>query len=88
VFRYFRRLERKVDRIMSTFADLTNALNAVSNDVTVIKADVDMLLAKLAAIPPAGLTAEQQAALDAATLQAQGVATSLEAINAEINPPA
>jgi hypothetical protein len=79
-----RQIERKVNLIMSSFADLVAALTSVANDVTTIKADVEGLIAKLAAVPPAGLTPEQQAALDAATAQAATIATSLEAISAEV----
>jgi septal ring factor EnvC (AmiA/AmiB activator) len=86
--RILQRLEQKVDNLMSTFADLQAALNAVVVDVAEVKSDVDSLLAKLAAIPAAGLTADQQAVLDASVTQAQGIATSLAAINAEVNPPA
>ena len=73
--------------IMSTFDDLKAALDGISAKVTTVKADVDSLLAKLAAIPPAGMTPEQQAALDAAVQQASGISTSLGAIDAEVNPP-
>lgn len=94
-------LERKIDlilesaelllqqqeRIMATFDDLTAQLTAISAVVPTIKTDVETLLAKLAAVPPAGLTPEQQAALDSAVQTAQGIATSLGAIDAEVNPP-
>lgn len=80
-------LSQKMDVLMSTFDDLKAALDSVSADVATVKTDVETLLAKLAAIPPAGMTPEQQAALDSAVAQAQGIATSLGAINAEVNPP-
>ena len=86
--RWQRRIEQKLDRLMSTFDDLTATLNSISVKVTAVKSDVDSLLAKLAAIPPAGMTPAQQAALDAAVSTAQGIATSLGAIDAEVNPPA
>ena len=86
--RWQRRIEQKLDRLMSTFDDLTATLNSISVKVTAVKSDVDSLLAKLAAIPPAGMTSAQQAALDAAVSTAQGIATSLGAIDAEVNPPA
>ena len=82
------KLTKQMERLMSTFADLQTSLDAVAADVAIVKTDVETLLAKLAAIPPAGLTPEQQAALDAAVTQAQAIATSLGAINAEVNPAA
>ena len=76
----------KQELIMSTFDDLTAQLTAIAAAVTTVKTDVDGLLAKLAAIPPAGLTPAQQTALDAAVTTAQGIATSLGAIDTEVNP--
>jgi IPT/TIG domain len=72
--------------IMSTLADLTTQLNAISVDVTTVGNDVQTLLAKLAAIPPAGLTAAQQAALDAAVATATNIAASLSAIDISTHP--
>jgi hypothetical protein len=86
--RYFRRLEQKVDRLMSSFEDLQAALASAGDKVTAVKTDVETLLAKLANIPPAGMTAEQQASLDAAVTTAQGIASSLGALDQEVNPPA
>ena len=80
------RLLQQMERLMSTFTDLKTALDAVAADVATVKTDVETLLAKLAAIPAGGLTTDQQAALDAAVTQAQGIATSLGAINSEVNP--
>lgn len=72
---------------MSTLDDLSTQLNAIAVEVTTVKGDVDTLLAKLAAIPPAGLTAAQQAALDAAVATAKNIAMSLSAIDLETHPP-
>lgn len=72
---------------MSTFDDLTAQLAVIGTAVTTVKTDVDKLIAALAAVPPAGLTPAQQAALDAAVVTAQGIATSLGAIDTEVNPP-
>lgn len=88
-------------RIMSTLQDMTDTLAvidtkvaAVDTKVTAVGTDVDTLLAKLAAFPTAGLTPEQQAALDAAVVHAQGIATSIDAIGTSLasidtkaNPP-
>lgn len=73
---------------MSTFDDLKGALDGISGNVSTVKGDVDTLLQKLSQIPTAGMTPEQQASLDAAVQQAQGISTSLGAIDAEVNPPA
>lgn len=81
------KLERMMEIAMSSFDDLKNALSGVSDKVSTVKTDVETLLAKLSS-PPGGLTAEQQQFLDDAVTQAQGIATSLGAIDAEANPPA
>ena len=76
------------ETIMSTIADLTATLDSIGAKVTTVKTDVETLLAKLAAVPTAGLTPEQQTALDAAVVQAQGISDSLTAVDKEANPPA
>lgn len=87
---------------MSTLEDLTGALatvdakvSAVGADVTTIGTDFGTLLAKLAAVPTAGLTPDQQKALDDAVVHANAIATSLDAIGTKLaaidtsaNPPA
>jgi hypothetical protein len=79
-------IETKQDQIMSTLDDFKTILGEIAADVTAVKSDVDGLLAKIAAIPPAGLTPEQQAAIDAAVTQGQSIKASLDAIHAEVNP--
>ena len=78
----------KENTIMSDVTDLKPALDAIDAKVTVVKTDVDTLLAKLAAIPTAGLTPAQQAAIDDAVAHANIIAASLGAIDTEVNPPA
>lgn len=73
-------------KIMSTLDDLTIQLNAISVTVTSIQGDVQTLLAKLAAVPPAGLTAAQQAALDAAVATAKNIESSLTAVDLSTHP--
>jgi IPT/TIG domain len=77
---------KQQEDIMSSFDDLATQLNAISVEVTTIKGDVDTLLAKLAAIPPAGLTTQQQAALNAAVATATNIGKSLSAIDLETHP--
>jgi len=79
---------RNQEKIMSTLQDLSDTLTTIDGKVTAVAADVDALIAKLAAIPTAGLTPEQQLALDAAVVHAQAIATSLGAIDTKVNPPA
>ena len=73
-------------KIMSTLADLEAKLVAIDGKVATVASDIDALLAKLAAIPTAGLTPEQQATLDAAVTHAQAIADSLGAIDTKANP--
>ena len=76
------------ESIMSTFDDLKSAMDGIASSVSTVKTDVETLLTKLSQVPTAGMTPEQQAALDAAVQQAQGIRDSLGAIDAEVNPPA
>jgi hypothetical protein len=78
----------KQDQTMSTFDDLKGALDGIAGSVSTVKTDVDTLLQKLSQVPTAGMTPEQQAALDAAVQQAQSIKQSLGAIDAEVNPQA
>lgn len=73
---------------MSSFDDLKAAQDATDAKVATVKADVEKLLGLLAAIPPAGMTPEQQAALDAAVVHAGAINDSLTAVDATANPPA
>ena len=75
-------------KIMSTLADLEAKLVAIDAKVSTVATDIDTLMAKLAAIPTAGLTPEQQTALDGAVAHAQAIADSLGAIDTKANPPA
>lgn len=86
--RWRQRIEQKVDKLMSSFDDLKAQQVATDAKVAAVKTDVETLLAKLAAIPPAGLTPEQQAALDDAVTHATAINTSLGAIDTEVNPSA
>src|SRR5262249_24314343 len=54
--------------------DATNAsLAAIQTDTAALKADVEKLLAEVAAMPTAGLTADQQTALDGIKTAATGI---------------
>lgn len=74
--------------LMSSFDDLAAAQSVTDAKVAAVKSDVEKLLGLLAAIPPAGMTPEQQAALDAAVVHAGAINDSLSAVDAEVNPPA
>lgn len=82
-----RRIERKVDWLMASFEDLAAAQADTATKVAAVKTDVETLLAQLKDIPPAGMTPEQQAALDAAVVAAQGINDSLAAVDAEAKAP-
>lgn len=73
---------------MSTLDDIKTTLAAIDTKVATVKTDVETLLAKIAAIPTAGLTPEQQAAIDEIAQHVQGISDSLGAIDTEVNPPA
>ncbi len=79
-------LQQGIDKIMSTLEDLAAAQVVTIADVAAVKADVEKLVAALAAVPPAGLTPEQQAALDAAVVRANAINDGLAAIDASVNP--
>jgi len=98
VMRRLDTLEDKIDLvlqgkeiIMSTLEELTAALATISSEVDKVSADTDNLLAQLAAIPPGGLTPEQQAAIDAAVASATSIAARLTALDdkvPDVTPPA
>jgi ABC-type transporter Mla subunit MlaD len=81
-------INRNIGKVMSSFEDLVAAQAATDAKIAAVKADVEALIAKLAAVPAAGMTAEQQAALDAAVAHASAINDSLSAVDAEVNPPA
>jgi len=74
------------EKIMSTIEDFEATLTAIDGKVATVKTDVETLIAKLAAIPPGGLTPAQQAAIDGAVVHAQKIATDLGGIDTEVNP--
>lgn len=76
---------------MTALDDELSAIKAAQADTTTkiaaVKTDVETLLAKIAAFPPSGLTADQQTALDAIKANATGINNSLSAVDTEANPP-
>jgi hypothetical protein len=72
------------ETIMATVEEFKAVLDTIDTSVTAVKADTEGLLAKLAAIPTPGMTPEQQAAIDAAVVQAQSIADRLGAIDASV----
>lgn len=75
-------IENNTETMMADIADIKPALDAIDVQVAKVKTDVDTLIAKLGAVPTAGLTPEQQAAIDDAVAHANGIATALGAIDA------
>jgi uncharacterized coiled-coil protein SlyX len=75
------------ETMMSTLEELTTVLAEISTEVDKVSADTDNLLAQLAAIPPGGLTPEQQAALDAAVASATAISARLKAIDDKVPEP-
>lgn len=72
-------------RIMANFEDLKAAQDATDAKIAAVKADVERLMEALANVPPAGMTPEQQAALDAAVAHATSINDALGAVDA-LNP--
>ena len=66
---------------MATLEELNAVLATIATEVDKVSADTTNLLAQLAAIPPGGLTPEQQAAIDTAVASAQSIATRLQALD-------
>jgi hypothetical protein len=73
---------------MASFDDLKAAQADTDAKVAAVKTDMEALIAKLAAVPPGGLTAEQQAALDDAVTHAKAINDALSVVDGEANPPA
>lgn len=84
-------LNRRIITLMTALDDQLSTLNAglaeVSATIGKVSADTDNLLAQLANFPPAGLTPEQQAALDAATASVTSIRDSLAALDAKVPEP-
>lgn len=72
----------KLETIMASLTDIEPALAAIDEKVSLVKIDVDKMIALLSAIPQPGLTPEQQAAIDGAVAHATAIAASLGAIDA------
>ncbi len=80
------KLNKNMEKLMASFDDLKAKQDETDAKISTVKADVEKLLGLLAAIPPAGMTAEQQAALDAAVAHAGAINDSLSAVDAAANP--
>ena len=78
-------ITEKMETIIMSFQDLNDALAAADAKADAIKADVQTLMDKLAAIPAGGMTPEQEAALADAVAHANAINEKLGAINA-MNP--
>jgi hypothetical protein len=77
---------RVQENMMSSLEDLKAAQAVTDAKIAAVKTDVETLLAKLAAVPVAGLTADQQTALDAVVAHANAINASLSGVDAEVNP--
>lgn len=75
------------ETIMATLEELNAALATISSEVDKVSADTDNLLAQLAAIPPGGLTPEQQAAIDSAVASATSIADRLKTLDDKVPDP-
>jgi uncharacterized coiled-coil protein SlyX len=88
VMRRLDALDNKIDlsmeTIMATLEELNAAFATISSAVDKVSADTENLLAQLAAIPPGGLTPEQQAAIDQAVASATAIADRLKAIDDKV----
>jgi hypothetical protein len=78
-------LNQKVDKIMSTLADLKAVLDGINGKMVPLKAGVDALLAAIAALQASagGLTTEQQALVDGMVTEATGISAAADAIQGE-----
>jgi prophage DNA circulation protein len=95
VMRRLDALDQKFDLIledqeilMASFEELKASQDAIVGLVGKVKTDVETLAAQIAAIPPGGMTAEQQKALDDAVTQANAIKDSLSAVDALTPDPA
>jgi peptidoglycan hydrolase CwlO-like protein len=88
VLEILERLERKIHMVDHTMEELKALLDAQGAKLTKVKTDVETLLAKAASMPAAGLTADQQTLLNEMVETAQGANATLDATDAEVNPPA
>jgi len=74
------RIETKLDQILANqenqMAAIDDELAAIKGSLDTIQTGVTALLAKIAAMPTAGLTPEQQTALDSINAEAKAIATA------------
>ncbi len=75
-------LKHGIDKIMSTLEEIQADQAITKVKVSAVAADVAALLAKIASFPAPGLTAEQQAAIDAIDADAKAINDSLAAVDA------
>jgi hypothetical protein len=69
-------MARILDNQETFMAAVDDELAAIKASLDLIQTGVTALLAKIAAMPTAGLTPAQQTALDAIAAEAQGIATA------------
>src|SRR2546430_267684 len=74
------------EEIMASFDDVKAAQAATDAKIDAVTTDVKTLMDKIANMPAAGLTADQQAALDDIAVHAQAINDRLTGIDAAVNP--
>jgi hypothetical protein len=70
------RLALLLQQLEAKMAAIDDELAKIKASLDLIQSGVSSLLAKIAAMPTAGLTAEQQSALDAISTEAQAIAVA------------
>lgn len=86
--RFVARLEKFMSDTDKSFEDLSAANAVTDSRLLTLKTDIESILAKLAAIPIAGMTPAQQTALNDAVAHAKAVNDQLSGLDTEANPPA
>ena len=78
-------LAEKLETLIMSFEDLKAAQDETDAKIAAVKADIEVLMAKLSAIPVPGMTPEQETALADAVAHAKAINDSLTAVDA-LNP--
>ena len=79
------RFNRNMEAMMATLEEIQASQAVTDTKIAAVAADVTALLEKIASIPPAGLTPEQQAAIDDIAAHASKINDGLSGIDASAN---